>query len=73
VVTHDRLGPRAVRRWHRFARRRPITAERLRRMADGAAMRWEVLLDLLPESWAEQLSFPDMSQPIEAKPHQHRT
>ncbi|MEQ8290715.1 MAG: hypothetical protein RIA08_00815 [Roseovarius sp.] len=50
--------------WHRFARRRPKTAERLRRAIDRAALRLDTVLDYLPDSLAESLALPDMSQPV---------
>lgn len=67
ALNHPRFGPRVIRRWHRFARRRPASADRLRRMADQTAMHWEALIDILPEAWAQELSLPDFSQPIEPR------
>lgn len=50
--------------WHRFARRRPVSAERMRRAIDRAALRLDTVLDYLPDSLAESLALPDMSQPV---------
>lgn len=50
--------------WYRFAGRRPKTAERLRRVIDRAALRLDSVLDYLPDSLAESLALPDMSQPV---------
>lgn len=50
--------------WFRFARKHPKTAERLRRVADRAAEKLDVVLDYLPDSLAESLALPDMSQPV---------
>ncbi|MEQ8896061.1 MAG: hypothetical protein RID23_03140 [Roseovarius sp.] len=50
--------------WHRFARKRPASAERVRRVIDRAAVRLDTVLDYLPDSLAEGLALPDMSQPV---------
>jgi len=50
--------------WRRFARRHPKTAERMRRGIDRAALRLDTVLDYLPDSLAESLALPDMSQPL---------
>ncbi|MEQ9258219.1 MAG: hypothetical protein RIG84_03880 [Roseovarius sp.] len=64
LLSSPRFAPVAGRLWQRFARRRPARAERLRALADAAALRYDALLDHLPESWAETLSLPDFSQPV---------
>lgn len=50
--------------WYRFARKHPKPAERLRRVADRAAEKLDAVLDFLPDSLAESLALPDMSQPV---------
>jgi len=51
-------------RWRRFVRRHPRTAERLRRIADRAAVRVDRVLDLLPAGLADRLAWPDLSEPL---------
>lgn len=67
LLSSEKLAPVLHRIWRRFAKRRPATAEKLRRTADAAALKYDVMLDVLPESWAEALSLPDMSQPVRAR------
>lgn len=50
--------------WFRFARKHPRAAEHLRRVIDRAAEKLDVVLDFLPDSLAESLALPDMSQPV---------
>jgi len=54
----------AAGRWPRFARRHPALAERLRRLADRLAEKLDIVLDYLPDRWAEDLALPDLSQPV---------
>jgi len=51
-------------RWRRFARTHPRMAERLRRVADRAAVRVDRVLDLLPAGLADRLAWPDLSEPL---------
>lgn len=51
-------------RWRRFAGRHPRTAERLRRVADRAAVGVDHVLDLLPAGLADRLAWPDLSEPL---------
>ncbi|WP_111735432.1 hypothetical protein [Roseovarius amoyensis] len=51
-------------RWWRFASRHPRTAERLRRVADRAAVGVDRVLDLLPAGLADRLAWPDLSEPL---------
>jgi len=66
VIAATLLLRRAVAggRWRRFARRHPRTAERMRRMADRAAVRVDRVLDLLPAGLADRLAWPDLSEPL---------
>lgn len=58
--------------WYRFARKHPMTAERVRRVADRAALKLDVVLDFLPDSLADSLALPDMSQPVAKARHAPR-
>jgi hypothetical protein len=65
------LGPdRAMEKfasfWNRLERRRPQTADRLRNGADRFALKFDALLDRLPDHWAEKLALPDLSRRTEA-------
>lgn len=51
-------------RWQRFARKHPNLAECLRRAADRAAEKLDVVLDCLPARWADSLALPDLSNPV---------
>lgn len=53
--------------WNRFADRNPDRAERVRKVADNAALSVEYLLDRLPGSLADKLALPDFSQPVSRK------
>ncbi len=58
---------RLARRWHSYAKRRPKSAERMRRRADRLAMAFDRVLDLLPSSLADRLALPDFSEPVSRK------
>jgi len=62
TLGHDRFAEIARKRWARFARRRPKRAARLRQKADALALRWDKVLDWLPERWADRLALPDFAQ-----------
>ena len=49
--------------WSWISRKSPRTANRLRQGADAFALKFDALLDRLPDRWAEKLSLPDLSQP----------
>lgn len=73
LLTSPRFAPVAQRLWRGYAKRRPEAAERLRRGADAAAVKYDAALDHLPESWAESLSLPDFSQPVaQQRPERRR-
>ena len=61
TLGHDRFFEILSARWMRFAERRPAMAEGFRRRADGMALRWDAILDRLPEKWAGRLALPDFS------------
>lgn len=58
----DRIAELAYGGWDRLARRRPQLAERLRQRADRFALRFDALLNRLPDRWAEALALPDLSR-----------
>ena len=60
----DRVTEWAQSAWERLNRRKPELADRLRQRADAFALRFDALLDKLPDSWAEKLALPDMSNPV---------
>lgn len=55
---------RLSRTWQQFAKRRPLKAERYRKIADRIALGSDRVLDVLPNAWADRLALPDFSQPI---------
>jgi hypothetical protein len=61
TVGHDRIAEISAESWRKFEARRPKRAETLRAKADALALKWDMLLDHLPESWAERLALPDLS------------
>jgi hypothetical protein len=63
TVGHDRIVEISVDSWRKFEARSPKRAEALRAKADALALKWDIVLDRLPESWAERLAFPDVSGP----------
>lgn len=60
----DRVTEMLQNGWERLSRRRPQLAERLRGRADVFALKFDALLDKLPEKWAEKLALPDLSSPV---------
>ena len=63
----DRMLEWAGNAWDRLSTRNPDLAERLRQRGDAFALRFDAMLDKLPDSWAEKLALPDMSRPLEAE------
>ena len=63
----DRFAEIARQRWARFARRCPGRAARLRKRADALALRWDKILDWMPDRWADRLALPDFGHPPEAQ------
>ncbi len=61
TLGHDRCAELCVAGWQRFAARWPGRAEALRRRADAMALKWDAVLDRLPEAWADRLALPDLS------------
>jgi len=61
TVGHERIAEISAVSWRKFQARRPKRAETLRAKADALALQWDMLLDHLPESWAERLALPDLS------------
>lgn len=62
----DRIMEWMGNAWDRLSTRNPAMAERMRQRGDAFALRFDAMLDKLPDSWAEKLALPDMSRPIEA-------
>lgn len=63
----DRMLEWAGNAWDRLSTRNPDLAERLRQRGDAFALRFDAMLDKLPDSWAEKLALPDMSRPLEVE------
>ncbi len=63
TMGHDRIFEVVSNGWDRFVHRHPKRAEKLRQRADRFALRFDALLDRLPNSWAEKLALPDLSHP----------
>ncbi|WP_371225955.1 hypothetical protein [Roseovarius sp. 2305UL8-3] len=63
TMGHDRMVEIISNGWDRFVKRYPKRAERLRQRADRFALKFDAMLDRLPDSWAEKLALPDLSQP----------
>jgi hypothetical protein len=61
TVGHERVAEISAESWRKFQLRRPKRAEALRAKADALALKWDMLLDHLPESWADRLALPDLS------------
>ncbi|MDW4500581.1 hypothetical protein R5H30_21545 [Sulfitobacter sp. D35] len=55
----DRFWASVLSIINRIGRTRPARAQLLRRKLDAIAMRWDVVLDHLPERWVEDLYMPD--------------
>lgn len=60
ALGHDRFWGGVIRGYHWYAARRPERAEKLRRRADAFAMRWDAILDRVPEGYVDALYFPDL-------------
>jgi len=63
TLGHDRIADGLSAFWAKLKERRPELAERLRQRADTFALKFDALLDRLPERWADKLALPDLSQP----------
>lgn len=63
----DRIMEWIGNAWDKLSTRNPDLAERLRQRGDAFALRFDAMLDKLPDSWAEKLALPDMSRPIQAE------
>ena len=61
TVGHDRAAEICADLWRKFEARWPMRAERLRVRLDAVALAWDIVLDRLPESWADRLALPDFS------------
>lgn len=68
LLGHDRFWSPLLRGLRVYGGRRPEKAERLRRRADSLAMRWDQVLDRMPERWAGWLALPDFDslRPIQS-------
>ena len=60
ALGQERFWQGVLRGLKRYARYRPARAEALRARLDRLAVRWDALLERLPEDWADALSFPDL-------------
>jgi len=58
----DRIAEWCAASWEKLSRRKPALAERLRQRADTFALKFDALLERLPDKWAEKLALPDLSQ-----------
>lgn len=72
LIVYLTLGPdRTMEKlsavWTWLQRTRPETAEKLRDSADRFALKFDALLERLPDRWAERLALPDFSQPSDAQ------
>lgn len=65
TLGHDRMAEILSSGWQKLATRKPETAKALRHRADMFALRFDALLSKLPDSWAEKLALPDLSQSSE--------
>jgi hypothetical protein len=61
TVGHERVVEIGVERWRKFQACNPRRAESLRAKADALAVKWDIVLDHLPKSWADRLALPDLS------------
>lgn len=61
----DRVGEMVHSAWDKLATRKPGLADRLRQRADAFALRFDALLEKLPDAWAERLALPDLSAPVD--------
>ena len=61
TLGHDRWAELWAAGWQRFCARWPDRAEAVRRRADALALKWDAVLDRLPEAWADRLGLPDLS------------
>lgn len=61
TVGHDRAAEICADLWRKFEARWPMRAERLRARLDAVALAWDIVLDRLPENWADRLALPDFS------------
>ena len=50
--------------WDKLAQRNPALAEKLRQRGDRFALRFDAMLDKLPNKLAENLAMPDLSAPV---------
>ncbi|MFK7938534.1 MAG: hypothetical protein AB8B82_04085 [Roseovarius sp.] len=66
TVGPDRMMEIISNGWDRLSARNPAMAERMRQRGDAFALRFDAMLDRLPDSWAEKLALPDMSKPVHA-------
>ena len=60
-VGYDRFWSGVLRLFRWYHARRPAKAERLRRRADGLALRWDAFLDRFPEGSVDALYLPDLN------------
>lgn len=70
-VGHDRFWAGVLRLYNRFHARNPEKAERLRRRADGIALRWDAFLDRFPEGTVDALYLPDLNS-LQDQEERHR-
>jgi hypothetical protein len=61
TLGHDRAAEICADLWRKFEARWPMRAERLRVRLDAVALAWDIVLDRLPENWADRLALPDFS------------
>jgi hypothetical protein len=62
TLGHDGFWLRAMRLGSWYATRNPQRAARLQKMLDAFAMRWDMILDRLPEGSVDGLYLPDFSE-----------
>lgn len=58
---HDRFWAGVLKYFNWYRAKHPDRAERLRRKADGFALRWDAVLDRFPEGTVDALYLPDLN------------